>query len=132
MQLSTILASVLAAAVSVSAAPTANIAKREIGGILICQGVNATGPCHYDKYTMDECHDLPSNLAGNASTFAPDGDGFYCNPTVGRCSDICTSPTGCTFGNVNFYTPVKYDLTSIKWQNLIQSFRCHLNTTSTS
>ncbi|ORY69738.1 uncharacterized protein BCR38DRAFT_419960 [Pseudomassariella vexata] len=132
MQFSTILPILLAAAVSTSAAPTANIAKREIGGVLICQGVNATGTCAYSAYTMEDCHDLPDNLSGNAATFAPDGDNFYCYPKAGKCADICTSPTGCTFGAVSFDSPVKYDLTSIKWQTLLKSFTCHLNTTTTA
>ncbi|KAF7532683.1 hypothetical protein G7054_g7754 [Neopestalotiopsis clavispora] len=146
MQLSTIIASVLVSAASISAAPTAQIAKREAGGIkslkrvnadpsfkqvLICQGANATGNCHYEVYTMQECHDLPTDLQRNASTFAPDGDNFYCYPRAGNCSQICTSPTGCTFGAVSFDSPVKYDLSSIQWDNLIGAFSCHLNETST-
>jgi hypothetical protein len=50
----------------------------------------------------------------------------------GSCEDICTSPTGCTFGAVDFYNPVKYDLTTINWQNLIGSFYCYMNTTTTT
>ncbi|KAF3016489.1 hypothetical protein E8E14_010049 [Neopestalotiopsis sp. 37M] len=131
MQLSTIIASVLVSAAAISAAPTAQIAKREAGGVLICQGANATGNCHYEVYTMQECHDLPADLQRNASTFAPDGDNFYCYPRAGNCSQICTSPTGCTFGAVSFDSPVKYDLSSIQWDNLIGAFSCHLNETST-
>ena len=50
----------------------------------------------------------------------------------GNCSEICTSPTGCTFGAVDFYNPRKWDLTAIRWQNLLGSFTCYLNETSTS
>ncbi|KAI0128905.1 hypothetical protein BJ170DRAFT_594726 [Xylariales sp. AK1849] len=132
MQFSTIFTSALAAAISVSAAPTNSIAKRDVGGVLICQGVNATGSCDYEQYTMDECHDLPADLSGNAATFAPDGDNFYCYPKAGSCSEICTSPTGCTFGAVDFNSAVKYDLTSIQWNNLLKSFTCHLNQTATA
>lgn len=131
MQISTILASVLASAAFVSAAPTSEMPKREAGGVLICQGANATGNCHYEVYTMSECHDLPADLQRNASTFAPDGDNFYCYPRAGNCSQICTSPTGCTFGAVSFSSPVKYDLSTIQWDNLIGAFSCHLNETST-
>ncbi|KAH8203394.1 hypothetical protein TruAng_002489 [Truncatella angustata] len=131
MQIFTILASVLAAVVSISAAPTTGMTKREIGGVLICHGANATGDCHYEVYSLQDCHDLPAGLSGNASTFAPDGDAFFCYPRAGNCSQICTSPTGCTFGAVSFYNPVKYDLSSIKWDTLIKSFSCHLNATTT-
>ncbi|KAK6842296.1 hypothetical protein PG990_005759 [Apiospora arundinis] len=132
MQFPKVLAALVSVASFSSAAPTQQLAKRELGGVLICQGVNATGPCHYEVYSMQDCHDLPDNLSGNAATFAPDGDSFYCYPRVGHCSDICTSPTGCTFGAVNFSSPVKYDLTSIQWNTLIQAFHCYENTTSTA
>jgi hypothetical protein len=102
MQISTILAGVLATVVSISAAPTIGLAKREIGGVcqptmslqttghmsniraqvLICHGANATGNCHYEVYSLEECHDLPAGLSANASTFAPDGDSFFCYPRV--------------------------------------------------
>ncbi|KAK8049862.1 hypothetical protein PG994_011592 [Apiospora phragmitis] len=131
MQFPTILAALVAAACFSSAAPTQQLAKRD-SEVLICQGVNATGPCHYEVYSMSDCHDLPANLSGNAATFAPDGDNFYCYPRVGHCSDICTSPTGCTFGAVSFSSPVKYDLTSIQWNTLIEAFHCYENTTSTA
>ncbi|KAI1854670.1 hypothetical protein JX266_000788 [Neoarthrinium moseri] len=132
MQLLTTFTGLLTVAASVSAAPMETVAKRDVGGVLICQGANATGTCHYEKYTLDECHDLPTDLSGNASTFAPDGDNFFCFPKVGNCASICTSPTGCTFGAVDFNSPVKYDLSSIQWDHLIQSFRCQLNQTATA
>ncbi|KAK7970410.1 hypothetical protein PG996_001161 [Apiospora saccharicola] len=132
MQFRTTITALIAAANFSSAAPTQQLAKRELGGVLICQGVNATGPCHYEVYSLQECHDLPANLSDNAATFAPDGDNFYCYPRVGHCSDICTSPTGCTFGAVSFSSSVKYDLTSIQWNTLIESFTCYENSTSTA
>lgn len=50
----------------------------------------------------------------------------------GACSAICRSPTGCTFGAVSFASPVKYDLASIQWDKLIQSFTCYENSTATA
>ena len=50
----------------------------------------------------------------------------------GNCSQICTSPTGCTFGAVDFYNPRKWDLSAIGWEHLIGSFTCHLNETTTT
>lgn len=132
MQLLAALTGLLATAVSISALPAAGVVKRELGGVLICQGANATGACHYEQYSLDECHDLPTEMSANASTFAPDGDNFYCYPTAGNCSQICTSPTGCTFGAVTFSSPEKYDLGLKNWTNLIGSFTCHENTTTTA
>ncbi|KAK7749304.1 hypothetical protein SLS62_008273 [Diatrype stigma] len=112
--------------------PTEQLPKREVGGVLICQGANATGPCIHDVYSLEECHDLPLDLQRNAATFAPDGEGFYCYPRAGNCSQICTSPTGCTFGAVDFYNPRKWDLTAIHWEALLGSFTCYLNETTTA
>ncbi|KAH7038193.1 uncharacterized protein B0I36DRAFT_237714 [Microdochium trichocladiopsis] len=114
----------------VSATPAEQLDKREVGGILICQGPHATGPCSYGKYELDMCHDMPPGFIKNAATFAPDGEAFYCFPRVGRCADICTSPTDCTFGAVSFDSPLKYDLGIYNWQTLFESFDCHLNQTA--
>ncbi|KAI2639757.1 hypothetical protein GGS26DRAFT_283219 [Hypomontagnella submonticulosa] len=132
MQLLPLITSLVAVATYVSALPTELLAKREIGGILICNGANATGACRYDVYSMNDCHDMPEGFSGSTKTFAPDGDRFFCFPKVGRCDEICTSPTGCTFGSVDFNSPVKYDLSKIQWDHLIESFRCNLNETTTA
>jgi len=127
-----VITAIIAAATCVSALPkpTIPIAKREVGGVLICQGANATGDCHYETYTMNECHDVPEAFYQNTRTFAPDGDGFYCWPRVSRCSDICRSPTGCTFGGAFYFeNPAKYDLSKLSWQKSLASFDCHKNIT---
>ncbi|KAI1361556.1 hypothetical protein F5Y08DRAFT_314310 [Xylaria arbuscula] len=132
MQLSAVLTTILAAASSVSALPKpATIEKRAVGGVLLCQGANATGACYYEAYTLDECHDVPADLYHNTRTFAPDGDDFYCWPRVSSCSDICKSPTGCTFGGAFYFdNPNKYDLTKISWDASLASFDCHKNITT--
>ncbi len=73
------------------------------------------------------CVDLAAPFLRNSATFAPDGENFYCEPYIVSCSAICTSPTGCTFGNVDFKSPVKYNLTSIGWDKYITSFSCYSN-----
>ncbi|RYP21949.1 hypothetical protein DL767_009152 [Monosporascus sp. MG133] len=130
MRLSTAITTLIAAAAWSSALPAEKMLKREVGGVLICQGANATGTCTYKVYSLGKCHNLPPKLQRNASTFAPDGDGFYCFPRAGTCSQICTSPTGCTFGAVDFHNPRKWDLSAINWQRIIGSFDCHLNETT--
>ncbi|KAJ2976184.1 hypothetical protein NUW58_g8152 [Xylaria curta] len=86
--------------------------------------------CHYETYTLDECHEVPKEFWQNTRTFAPDGDDFYCWPRVGRCADICTSPTGCTFGGAFYFdNPNKYDLAKISWEKSLVSFDCHKNKT---
>ncbi|KAL6404045.1 hypothetical protein AUP68_13423 [Ilyonectria robusta] len=85
-----------------SALPIHNFQKREIGGILTCTGVNATGTCHYEVYELDKCHQLPEPFHANINTFAPDGEAFSCYPRTTDCDGICRSPTGCTFGSVDF------------------------------
>lgn len=130
MQLLAALTSLLVTTSCIKALPTEALPKREVGGVLICRGANATGLCSYQTYVLETCQDLPADLSRDAATFAPDGDGFYCFPRAGSCEETCTSPTGCTFGAVDFYNPVKYDLSSVRWQNLIGSFDCHLNETS--
>ncbi|GAP89759.1 hypothetical protein SAMD00023353_3600550 [Rosellinia necatrix] len=132
MQLSGIIA-IIAAATCASALPKPTTAKRDLGGILICQGANATGKCHYETYTLNECHEVPEAFFQNTRTFAPDGDNFYCWPRVGRCSDICTSPTGCTFGGAFYFdNPNKYDLAKISWDKSLVAFDCHKNETDTA
>ncbi|KAI2630781.1 hypothetical protein GGR54DRAFT_635387 [Hypoxylon sp. NC1633] len=155
MQLLTTIVSLVAAATCVSARGRPPLAKRDVGGILICNGANATGACHYEVYSLTDCHNMPDGFSGNTKTFAPDGDSFFCWPTVyvmtlpssfynasvpprilanteyrGQCEETCTSPTGCTFGAVDFYSPVKWDLSTIQWDQLIESFNCHLNETA--
>ncbi|KAI1311988.1 hypothetical protein F5Y03DRAFT_390956 [Xylaria venustula] len=99
--------------------------------VLLCQGANATGSCHYEAYSLTECHDVPDDFFQNTRTFAPDGDDFYCWPRVTKCADICTSPTGCTFGGAFYFSnPHKYDLASIAWDKSLGSFDCHKNTTT--
>ena len=48
------------------------------------------------------------------------------------CGGICTSPTGCTFGAVDFGYANKYNLSAIGWDHYIASFDCHLKTPTTS
>lgn len=38
------------------------------------------GYCEYAQYELEKCYDLKAPLFQNSSTFAPDGDGFYCYP----------------------------------------------------
>ncbi|KAI0481853.1 hypothetical protein F4859DRAFT_476209 [Xylaria cf. heliscus] len=133
MQLSGLIAVIIAGATCTLALPKPTIPKRALGGILICQGANATGLCHYETYTLNECHELPQEFQKNTRTFAPDGDNFYCWLHPGRCADICTSPTGCTFGGTFYFdNPNKYDLAKVSWDTNILSFDCHKNDTTTS
>ncbi|KAI0110364.1 hypothetical protein GGR51DRAFT_89017 [Nemania sp. FL0031] len=130
MQLSGVIVTLITAATCVSAWPRPP-AKRALGGVLLCQGANATGVCHYEVYSLNECHEVPQALYQNTRTFAPDNDDFYCWPRVGLCSDICTSPTGCTFGGAFYYAnPNKYDLAKISWDKSLVSFDCHKNITT--
>ncbi|KAF2964359.1 hypothetical protein GQX73_g9207 [Xylaria multiplex] len=140
MQLSGAIITIVAAAACVSALPKPPAAKRAVGGltrslrggqVLLCQGANATGLCHYEAYALDECHDVPKEFYQNTRTFAPDGDDFFCMPRVSRCSDICKSPTGCTFGGAFYFdNPNKYDLAKISWEKSLSSFDCHKNITN--
>ncbi|KAI0527756.1 hypothetical protein F5B22DRAFT_2990 [Xylaria bambusicola] len=133
MQLTSVIATFLVAATSVSALPKPAVAKRAVGGVLLCQGANATGLCHYEAYALDECHDVSADFYHNTRTFAPDGDDFYCWPRVSKCSDICKSPTGCTFGGAFYFdNPNKYDLTKISWDESLASFDCHKNITDST
>lgn len=93
--------------------------------VLICTGANATGQCIYKKYELDHCYDLEPPFAQNSATFAPDGEDFFCYPRTGKCSDICTSPTGCTFGPVDFNFEHKFNLTANGgWNAYIGHFDC--------
>ncbi|KAJ4268752.1 hypothetical protein NW762_002820 [Fusarium torreyae] len=112
----------IVSAMGISASPM----KREVGGVLICTGANQTGTCNYQVYDLDKCHQLPKPYYLNTSTFAPDGENFECFPRTTGCKDICKSPTGCTFGAVDFNYKNKFNLTAIKWNNLFSSFDCSL------
>jgi len=79
---------------------------------------------------METCYNMTTGFYQNASTFAPDGDDFYCYPYIMPCDGLCTSPTGCTFGAIDFNYENKYNLSVIGWDRYIASFRCHLNTTT--
>ena len=92
----------------------------------MCTGVNATGTCHYEVYEMKKCHQLPEPYYKNINTFAPDGEHFACYPRASGCDDICRSPTGCTFGAVDFNYEHKYDLKAIQWNTIFKSFDCSL------
>ncbi|KAI1434348.1 hypothetical protein GGR50DRAFT_662732 [Xylaria sp. CBS 124048] len=131
MQISAVVATALIAVAS--ALPKPMLDKREFGGILLCQGANATGDCHYEVYALEECHDVPPEFFHNIGTFAPDGDDFYCWPRVSTCDDICKSPSGCTFGGAFYFDkPDKYDLAKIHWDKSLGSFDCHKNVTAPS
>ncbi|KAK5989908.1 hypothetical protein PT974_08171 [Cladobotryum mycophilum] len=117
----TAVTTVLSSFLAVSAGP---IRKRELGGVLICTGANATGACDYKVYEMNKCHQLEAPFYENVGTFAPDGEPFFCFPRIGNCGSICTSPTGCTFGAVNFTYEHKYDIAAIKWNTYFRSFDC--------
>lgn len=73
---------------------------------------------------MKECQQLQAPFLTNTSTFAPDGESFYCFPRLTDCNGICTSPTGCTFGQVDFNYEHKYNLSAIGWNAYIRSFDC--------
>ncbi|KAH8176383.1 hypothetical protein LIA77_04801 [Sarocladium implicatum] len=103
--------------------------KREIGGVLLCTGANSTGTCVHHVSQISQvgevkCNQLRSPFFENTATFAPDGEDFECFPRSYSCGEICRSPTGCTFGPVDYSFKYKYDLGRIGWKNLIQSFDC--------
>lgn len=75
---------------------------------------------------METCHQLEAPFHHNVNTFAPDGEAFECFPRAGDCDAICRSPTGCTFGAVDFAYEHKYNLSAIKWDTLFSSFDCSL------
>ncbi|KAF4999436.1 hypothetical protein FGRMN_2458 [Fusarium graminum] len=116
-------------AMTVSASPLFDalfLHKRQIGGVLICTGANQTGDCTHEVYELEKCHQLPKPYYRNVSTFAPDGESFQCYPRTTGCDDICKSPTGCTFGPVDFNYEHKDNLTAIQWNTLFSSFDCFL------
>ncbi|KAJ4325309.1 hypothetical protein N0V84_003530 [Fusarium piperis] len=121
MKLSFVAATALISTSAVSAWP---LHKRAMGGILICTGANATETCHYEVYKLEKCHQLPPPYYKNVKTFAPDGENFACYPRVYDCGGICKSPTGCTFGKVDFNYEHKYNISAIGWDTLFQSFDC--------
>ncbi|RKU41025.1 hypothetical protein DL546_002237 [Coniochaeta pulveracea] len=121
-----LITTILALAAFTTAQP---VQKRELGGILICNGPNATGNCTHEVYTLDTCHNLTTEYSQKTNTFAPDGEAFLCYPHPAPCGSICMSPTGCTFGAVSFDYEHKYNLSAIGWDHLIASFECHLNST---
>ncbi|KAH7170247.1 hypothetical protein EDB81DRAFT_156951 [Dactylonectria macrodidyma] len=112
------------AVMAASALPIHDFHKRELGGILMCTGANATGTCQHQVYEMNTCHQLPAPYYANISTFAPDGEDFSCYPRLMDCDGICRSPTGCTFGAVDFNYEHKYNLSAIQWDTLFKSFDC--------
>ena len=81
---------------------------------------------------MKKCHDLKAPYLENINTFAPDGEAFQCYPRVTACDGICMSPTGCTFGAVDFNYTHKYDLSAIKWNKIFKSFDCSVKTKGNS
>lgn len=97
---------------------------------MLCTGANATGHCTHETYELQKCHQLPAPFYTNTSTFAPDGEDFFCWPRIYNCGDPCFSPTGCTFGRVDFNYEHKYNLTAIGWNTLIRSFDCQQKTTN--
>ncbi|OAR02756.1 hypothetical protein LLEC1_07594 [Akanthomyces lecanii] len=118
------LTSLAVAASSLAVVSASPVEKRQVGGVLICTGPDATGDCIYQKYELKKCHQLAAPFLANSATFAPDGDDFYCFPRTRNCDGICTSPTGCTFGQVDFNYEHKFNLTAISWNTLLRSFDC--------
>ncbi|KAK3340540.1 hypothetical protein B0H65DRAFT_263085 [Neurospora tetraspora] len=99
---------------------------RTLGGILICNGPNASQACAYNVYEMETCYNLPEQFFRNASTFALDEGGWYCYPYIMSCGEICTSPEGCTLGGVSSQYEHKFNLSAVGWDHYISSFECHL------
>ncbi|POR35650.1 hypothetical protein TPAR_04161 [Tolypocladium paradoxum] len=114
----------VAAAISATVVSASPVEKRQLGGVLMCTGPNATGKCTYKVYKMNKCQQLKAPFYHSINTFAPDGEDFYCNPRVIDCGGICRSPTGCTFGDVDFNYEHKYNLSAISWDVLFSSFDC--------
>ncbi|OAQ70061.1 hypothetical protein VFPPC_02595 [Pochonia chlamydosporia 170] len=121
MKFSTV-AAVVSSAVAVFASP---IEKRAVGGVLLCTGANSTGTCKYQTYELNKCQQLEKPFYQNTNTFAVDGEDFTCSPKLIDCGGICTSPTGCTFGAVDFNYEHKYNLSAISWDKYITSFECN-------
>ncbi|KAI7781748.1 hypothetical protein LA080_014379 [Diaporthe eres] len=115
---------VLIAAVISMANP---VEKRAAGSVEICTGPEATGNCSTDSYELDICHNVTSEFSGNAGTFAPVDDGFYCFLYLTACGSKCTSPTGCPGGLITYDSPEKFNLAALApgWDRLFTSFECH-------
>lgn len=96
----------------------------------MCTGANATGTCDHQVWDLKTCHDLDEPFFENINTFAPDGEDFHCFPRLTACDEICKSPTGCTFGAVDFNYEHKYNLSSIGWDKWFRSFDCVLKPSS--
>ncbi|KAF4121143.1 hypothetical protein GMORB2_2105 [Geosmithia morbida] len=123
MKFSTIFTIISAVVSTATAGPI--FSKRGLGGVTICTGANHTGTCDYQVYTLNgTCHQLPEPYAGNVKTFAPDDAAFQCYPRTYNCGGNCTSPTGCTFGAVDYGYANKNDLSVINWDHLFRSFDC--------
>ncbi|CAI6092053.1 hypothetical protein V2G26_013566 [Clonostachys chloroleuca] len=99
-------------------------APNDVGGVLICTEAHGTGICTWDTYTMGACNQLKEPYYHNVTTFAPDDNGFECFPRLMDCGVVCKSPTGCTFGAVDFWYKNKWDLSAIGWDTLMASFDC--------
>ncbi|ROW04645.1 hypothetical protein VPNG_07427 [Cytospora leucostoma] len=125
LALLTILTSAL---IAVIATP---LQRRQIGGVLICNGAHATGNCTYQVYRLDTCHNLTAAYYRDAATFAPDGEEFYCYPYIQPCGGVCTSPEGCTAGALSYNTTDRFNLTALGgWDRYIAAFECHAGTAS--
>ncbi|VUC32209.1 unnamed protein product [Clonostachys rosea] len=96
----------------------------DVGGVLICTEARGTGICTYANYEMGACNQLHEPYYHNVTTFAPDNTGFECFPRLMDCGVICKSPTGCTFGAVDYWYKNKWDLSAIGWDTLMSSFDC--------
>lgn len=94
--------------------------------VLLCTGANATGTCTHQVYEMETCYQLEEPFYENVNTFALDGEAFLCWPRLYDCGEICKSPTGCTFGSVDFDYENKFNLGAIQWDVLFKSFDCAL------
>ncbi|ESA43294.1 hypothetical protein GE21DRAFT_4470 [Neurospora crassa] len=99
---------------------------RSLGGILICNGPNASQACAYNIYEMETCYNLPQQFFRNTNTFALDEGEWYCYPYIMSCREICTSPEGCTLGGVSSQYEHKFNLSAVGWDHYISSFECHL------
>ncbi|UNI14036.1 hypothetical protein JDV02_000716 [Purpureocillium takamizusanense] len=116
-------AAMMASATAVGASP---VEKRAVGGVLLCTGPDSTGTCKHKVYPLKDCQQLKPPFHRNISTFAPDGEDFACFPRAYDCGGDCRSPTGCTFGAVDFNYAHKYNLSAIGWGTMVASFDCFL------
>ncbi|KAJ6446639.1 hypothetical protein O9K51_01412 [Purpureocillium lavendulum] len=123
MKFSTIIAAVASGAV-VAASP---VDRRQVGGVLLCTGPEATGTCQHMVAPMGQCQQLSAPFYQNTTTFAPDGEYFSCFPSAVDCGGKCTSPTGCTAGGIDYDYENKYDLSEIGWHKIMASFVCRMD-----